>query len=158
MYGSIYASKMSFPMVTPCKYRLWIIAILVVAIGLSAIPAYAEGMFGETFSTTDIGIFGPVPDVTPRASQGNSGQSGDTGNGMFGETFSTTDPGVLGPVPDVTPRASRGDSGQFGDSGNGLFGGTPSVTDDGFGPTFSTTDSGVLGPVPDITPRASQNQ
>ena len=78
------------------------------AVGLSAIPAHAEDMFGSTFSTTDSGIFGPVPDVTSRASRGDSGSFENSGgDGIFGSTFSTTDSGIFGPVPDVTPRASQ---------------------------------------------------
>tara|TARA_Y100000310_G_scaffold342085_1_gene443701 strand:- start:1775 stop:2158 length:384 start_codon:yes stop_codon:yes gene_type:complete len=123
-----------------CRHRFWIIVILVVAIGFAAIPAHAESIFGSTFSTTDVGIFGPVPDVTPRASRGDSGSFGSAGEGIFGSTFSISDSDVFGPVPDVTPRASRGDSGSFG--GTGLSG---------------SSDGGIFGPVPDVTPRASQN-
>jgi hypothetical protein len=42
-----------------------------------------------------------VPDVTPRASRGDSGSFG--GTGLSG----SSDGGIFGPVPDVTPRASQ---------------------------------------------------
>jgi len=144
--------RIAVPMVLPCRYRLWILAILALAVGLSAIPVYAESMFGPVPSFSDIIPSGEEMRVPASGALGTDG-----GSSLFGPTFSTSYPGVFGPVPGVTPRASRGDS-VSSNGASGLFGEAPSVTDGGFGLTFSTTSPGVFGPVPDVTPRASQAQ
>ncbi|OGJ71331.1 hypothetical protein A2454_04825 [Candidatus Peribacteria bacterium RIFOXYC2_FULL_55_14] len=144
--------RIGIPMTLPCRYRLWIIAILAAAVGLSAIPVYAESMFGPVPSFSDIIPSGEEMKVPTSGTSGTDG-----GSSLFGPTFSTSYPGVFGPVPDITPRASRGDSASSNGS-SGILGDAPSVTDGGFGPTFSTTSPGIFGPVPDVVPRASQAQ
>lgn len=128
--------------------------MLVIAIGLSAIPAYAQGIFGPVPTLSE---YYPDKDelAFPDTSDSGSAQS------PLGSTFSTTEQGIFGPIPtlsDYFPSAERGDS-AVGGSSTGTFGDTPNVTGDGFGPTFSTTEEGILGPVPtlnDYLPRASQ--
>ncbi|PIR50892.1 hypothetical protein COU78_04320 [Candidatus Peregrinibacteria bacterium CG10_big_fil_rev_8_21_14_0_10_49_24] len=118
--------------------------MLVIAVGLSAIPAHAQG------------IFGPVPTLSeyfPSGSQQSTSSAGAGGaQSPFGDTFSTTEEGVFGPVPtlaDYFPSAKRGDS-VLGGSRSDIFGETPNVTSGGFGGTFSTTEEGVFGPVPTL--------
>lgn len=138
-------------MTLPNRYRLWSIAILAAAVGLSAIPVYAESMFGPVPSFSDIIPSGEEMRVP---ASGTSGANG--GSSIFGPTFSTSYPGVFGPVPDVTPRASRGGSASSNGS-SGILGDAPSVTDGGFGPTFSTSTPGIFGPTPKLSeywPRA----
>lgn len=126
-----------------CPHRLRIIAVLVIAVGLSAIPAHAQG------------IFGPVPTLSEYFPSGTQQASSDTGTAQspFGDTFSTTEEGIFGPVPklsDYFPSAKRGDS-AIGGSRSNIFGETPNITSGGFGDTFSTTEEGIFGPVPTLS-------
>lgn len=116
------------PMSTPCRQRLWIIAIPVTAICFSAIPAYAQGMFGPVPTFSDL--------FPPGGYDGGWGEEGvdDAGRESM---FSS--------VPDVLPRVGRGTGVSSSGLTGGMFGRSPSVAGSGFGPTFSTGAPVFLG-------------